>query len=148
MKFPFFPHSLRWIGYILFIPGLTLGFLWGFAGFNPGWLKVPVFAVYSSYLKTVTFGMTRTNLTDELTCILLLTGTLWLICSREKVESPELDLLRYKAFFFSVLLNSLFLLFSVLFIFGIGFINVMIINMFSQLVFYLVVFRFLMKRRG
>lgn len=92
--------------------------------------------------------MTRTNLSDELACILLLAGGLWLVCSKEKTESPEIDLLRYKAFLFSVLLNSGFLLFSILFIYGIGFIDVMIINLFSQLTFYLLIFRFLMKRHG
>jgi len=92
--------------------------------------------------------MTRTNLTDELASVLLLAGALWLLCSKEKSESSEIDQLRYKAFFFSVLLNSGFLLFSILFIFGIGFINIMIINLFSQLAFYLLIFRFLMKRQG
>jgi hypothetical protein len=148
MKFPCFPYSLRWIGYILIIPGLALGYLWSFSGFKPEWLSVPVFAVYSSYIKTVTFSMTRTNLSDELACILLLAGGLWLVCSKGKTENPEIDLLRYKAFLFSVLLNSGFLLFSILFIYGIGFIDVMIINLFSQLTFYLLIFRFLMKRHG
>ena len=148
MKFPCFPYSLRWIGYILIVPGLACGYLWGFSGFKPEWLSVPVFAVYSFYIKTVTFSMTRTNLTDELAGVLLLTGALWLVCSKEKTESLEIDLLRYKAFLFSVLLNSGFLLFSILFIYGIGFIDVMIINLFSQLTFYLLIFRFLMKRHG
>jgi hypothetical protein len=148
MKFPCLPYSLRWIGYLLIIPGLALGYLWGFSGFKPEWLNVPVFAVHSSYLKTVTFGMTRTNLADELAAFLLLTGALWLLCSKEKSENPETDHLRYKAFFISVLLNSGFLLFSMVFIFGIGFINIMILNLFSQLAFYLLIFRFLMKRQG
>jgi hypothetical protein len=148
MKFPCLPYNLRWIGYALLIPGLVIGYLWGFAGFKPEWLNVPVFAVYSSYLKTVTFGLTKTNLSDELACILLLTGGVWLVCSKEKTESPETYLLRYKALYFSVLLNSAFLLFSIIFIYGIGFIDVMIINLFSQLTFYLLIFRFLMKRHG
>jgi hypothetical protein len=147
MKFPCLPCSLKWIGYFLLIPGLVLAYFWGFGGFKPEWLNVPVFAVYSSYIKTITFGMTRTNLTDELAGVLLLTGALWLVCSKEKTESTDIDLLRYKAFFISVLLNSGFLLFSILFIFGIGFINIMIINLFSQLAFYLLIFRFLRIRR-
>jgi|WetSurMetagenome_2_1015567.scaffolds.fasta_scaffold618243_2 hypothetical protein len=143
MKFPFLPRSLRWIGYALFIPGLTLGILWGYAGFKPEWLKFPVFAVYSSYLKTVTFGMTHTNLTDELAAVLLLSGLLWLAFTKERTEDPGTGLLRYKALFISVLINSVFLLFSIVFIFGIGFIDAMIINLFSQLGIYLVALRVL-----
>ena len=147
MKFPFLPRSLRWTGYILFVPGFTLGILWGFAGFKPEWLKVPVFAVYSSYLKTVTFEMSRTNFTDELAAILMLTGLLWMVCTKEISESPETNLLRFKALIFSILLNSVFLLFGIVFIFGIGFIDVMIINLFSQLAVYLLAFRILVARR-
>jgi hypothetical protein len=146
MKFPFLPYTFRWIGLVFFIPGLALAYLWGFAGFKPEWLSVPVFAVYSEYLKTVTFGMTKTNLADELAAILLLTGILWFICSKEKSENQQTDLLRYKALFLSVLINSAFLLFSIFFIFGIGFIDVMIINLFSQLFIYLLIFRFLVFR--
>jgi len=87
--------------------------------------------------------MTQTNLADELAFIFTLAGLLWLVCSREKKEGPETDTLRYKALVYSVLINSGFLLFSVLFIFGIGFIHVMIVNLFSQVVFYLVIFRIL-----
>jgi hypothetical protein len=147
MKLAFLPRSLRWIGYALFLPGLTLGILWGWAGFKPEWMSVRVFAVYSSYLRTVTMGMTRTNITDELAALLLLLGLLWLVFTKERNEGPETDHLRFRALALSLLLNSILLLFSILFIFGIGFIDVMIINLFSQLVIYLVAFRVMVARR-
>ena len=143
MKFPFIPHSWRWPAWPVLAGGLALGFLWGFARYKPDYLNIPVFAVYSSYLKKVVFGMTQTNLADELAFIFTLAGLLWLVCSRETKEGPETDTLRYKALVYSVLINSGFLLFSALFIFGIGFIHVMIVNLFSQVVFYLVIFRIL-----
>jgi uncharacterized membrane protein (DUF485 family) len=131
----------------LLVPGLALGYFWGFAGFKPEWLSVPVFAVYSQYLKTVTFAMSRTNLADELAGILILAGALWLFCTKEKHETPQTELLRYKALFYSVILNSVFLLFGILFIFGIGFIDLLIVNLFSQLIFFLVIFRILILRQ-
>jgi hypothetical protein len=143
MTFPFIPYSKRWPAWLFLAGGGVLGFLWGFERFKPDYLNVPVFAVYSSYLKKVVFGMSQTNVTDELALILILAGLLWLVCSREKKDGPETDILRYKALVYSVLFNSGFLLFSALFIFGIGFITVMIVNLFSQLVFYLVIFRIL-----
>jgi hypothetical protein len=146
MTFPFLPHSSKWIGYIVLAPGIILGYLWSFAGFKPEWMSVPVFAVYSSYLKKVIFGMSRTNLSDELPAVLLLLGAIWLLCSRESDEGPEVVSIRYKAMIGSVLLNSGLLLFSILFVFGFGFINVMILNLFSQLFIYLILFRILLIR--
>lgn len=143
MTFPFIPNSKRWPAWLFLAGGGALGVLWGFARFKPDYLNVPVFAVYSSYLKKVVFGMSQTNLADELAFILILAGLIWLVCSWEKKEGPETDMLRYKALVYSVLINSGFLLFSALFIFGIGFITVMIVNLFSQLAIYLVVFRIL-----
>jgi hypothetical protein len=148
MKFPCLPTRLRWIGIALIAAGSVLGYFWGFAGFKPEWMSFHVFAVYSSYLKTVTFGMTKTNLTDELACFLLLTGSLWLICTKEKEESLDIDRIRYKALISSILLNFVFLLFSIFFIFGIGFLEILIINMFTQPVFYLLVFWLLMWRKN
>lgn len=146
MGFPFIPYSGRWLAWLLLTAGLLLGFFWAFEGFKPEFLNIPVFAVYSAYLKKIVFNFTRTNFTDELACILLYGGLLWLIFSKEKSELPGLNTIRYKALFWSMLANSGFLLFSVLFIYGMGFISVMILNLFSQLVLYVVFFRVLVWR--
>ena len=146
MSFPFIPHSWRWPAWVLLAAGLALGTLWGFYSFKPDYLNVPVFAVYSSYLKKVVFGLSRTNLADELSYILLLAGLMWLICTREKNEGPGLERTRYKSLLYSMLANTGFLLFSTVFIFGIGFIQVMILNLFSQPLLYIVVFRVMVRR--
>lgn len=125
-----------------------LGGLWTFARFKPEFLKVPVFAVYSSFLKKTWFGLTQTNITDELAMLLILAGLFWLVFSKEKNETSGLDSLRLKALMWSVFANFLLLVFGILFFYGVGFIQVMILNLFSQPALYLVFFRIFRLREN
>ena len=123
-----------------------LGGLWSFARFKPDFLNLPVFAIYSSFVKKTRFGISQTNATDEIALILILTGLWWLVFTKERTEKPEYDGLRLKAMFLSVACNTLFLLFGILFFFGIGFMQVMVAGLFSQPTLYLLIFRMLKFR--
>jgi hypothetical protein len=101
---------------------------------------MPVFAVYSSFLETKTFETFRTNVADEITLILILAGLSLIVFSKEKHEAEGMDALRLKALFMALILNNLFLLFSILFIFGTGFIAMLVLNIFSFVILYLVFF--------
>jgi hypothetical protein len=104
--------------------------------------KIPVFAVYSSYLETKYFTTIRTNFAEELTILLLIVGLSLIIFSKEKKEYEGLDKLRLKALARALLLNNIFLFLSTLFVFGTGFITILVINIFSFLLLYLVLFYF------
>jgi hypothetical protein len=108
--------------------------------------KMPVFAVYSSFLETKTFETFKTNVAEEITLSLLIIGLSLVVFSKEKNESEGLDPLRFKAMARAIIVNNIFLLFSVLFIFGTGFIAVLVVNVVSLLVFYLAFF-YLGKRK-
>ncbi|PKO95025.1 MAG: hypothetical protein CVU14_12965, partial [Bacteroidetes bacterium HGW-Bacteroidetes-9] len=94
-------------------------------------LKIPVFAVYSSFLEAKMFVTFQTNFADEIIMILLLCGLGLIIFSKEKTEYEGYDLIRLKALAKAVLVNICFLLFAVLFIYGSGFIAILVINIFS-----------------
>lgn len=146
MQLPFLPASRRWAGYLSIAGGLVLGGLWSFARFKPDFLNLPVFAIYSSFVKKTRFGISQTNLTDEIAMILILAGLFWLVFSKEKTETPETDTLRLKAFLWSVFANTALLVFGILFFFGIGFLQVMVLGLFSQPTLYLMIFRILKYR--
>lgn len=102
--------------------------------------KLPVFAVYSSFLETKFFSTFQTNFSEEFTLLLLITGFSLIVFSREKIESEALDSLRLKAIMKALLFNNILLLFSVLFVYGSGFVAVLIGNVFSLPIIYLVIF--------
>jgi len=137
------PYKYKWIGAVLIFAGLAgfLFFLW--FDFR---ITLPVFAVYSSFLETKIFTTFRTNVSDELIMLLLLTGFYMVAFSKEKTESEILDQIRAKAFSKAILANICLLVFSILFIFGNGFLMILLLNLISIFIFYLI-FLFFLKRK-
>jgi hypothetical protein len=142
MKNMLLPYGRKWVGIFLILTGIVLAVLYLFFEFS---LTLPVFAVFSSFIETKVFTTFRTNFADELIFILLITGFGILVFSKEKHETEILDKFRLSAMFKAIIANAVFLLFSVLFIYGTGFMGVMIFNLISVSVFYLIFF-FMAKR--
>lgn len=131
--------SYRWklAGVFLVTIGVVLAIIFFWFDFR---FKIPVFAVYSVFLETKMFVSFQTNFADELIMLLLISGLALLIFSKEKTEDEGLDQLRLNAFAKALIANIAILLFSVLFIYGSGFIAMMVINLLSFFVFHLIFF--------
>ena len=106
--------------------------------------------------KATTISMGKSRLSKrELTMLLLVGGLALLVFTREEdeetcsAERQELyRRLRGAALMKAMFYNTLFLLFCILFIYGQGFLAVVLINLVSGPVLYLVVFRLLLKKAG
>ena len=108
--------------------------------------RMPVFALVSSFLKTRFFTGFTTNFADELVILVLLAGLILIAFSEEKKECHAYDEIRLKALKTSLLIDSIILFLSVLFIYGGGFIAVAIINIFLPLTLYIALFRLFLLR--
>ncbi len=136
MKFNFLPRAYKWVGLALIILSGILYFLFDRFAIR---LDVPVFAVVSSFMETRFLVFSRTNFTDELTLLLALSGIILISFSKGKVESDELKLLRYISFTKAALYNSIFLILCILFVYGSGFIEILVLNLFSGYFIYLII---------
>ena len=139
------PFKVKWIGAALVLLGLAMSVCYLWFDFR---LIVPVFAVYSSFLETKTLAMVRTNIADELIMLSFLCGFLLLAFSKEKHERETLDHLRTRALVKAVLANTAFLLFAILFIYGNGFLTILLANLVTLFLFYLVFFQHAKWRHG
>lgn len=139
----FLPYQWKLAGIVLALTGTLSAIIYMIFDYK---FKMPVFAFYSSYLETKIFESFRTNVADELTLILILAGLSLIVFSREKKEHEGMDAMRLKALFRALIVNNLFLLFSIMFIFGTGFIAVLVFNVFSFLLIYLAFFYWQVKR--
>ena len=137
------PYKCKWIGAALIFSGLVglVFYLW--FDFR---LILPVFAVFSSFLETKMFTTFRTNFADELILLTLLAGFFLSAFSKEKTESEILDKIRAKALSKAIFTNVAFLIFSILFIYGNGFLAILLLNLFSLFIFYMI-FLFFLKRK-
>ena len=125
------------MGIVLAFLGIVLAIMYLWFDFR---FTMPVLAVFSSFLETKMFVTFSTNFADELILLLLISGTGMIVFSKEKNESETLDSLRNRAWVKAIIVNNIFLIVSVLFVYGSGFMAVLIFNIFSVSVFYLCFF--------
>lgn len=144
MKNLLLPYRFKFVGLILLFLGFAFSIAYIWFDFQ---VRMPVFAVYSAFIETKTFATFPTNVADELILILLLSGFLLIVFSREKQENLIPEFLRLKAFMYSLIVNTALLLFSVIFVYGSGFIAVLVFNIISIPVFYLTAFYILKKKQ-
>lgn len=145
-RFLLLPHWFRFPGFIFLIAGSVFGIMRFWFDIKPKFLVMRPFAVYSEYLGEKYMHFIRDNMSEELVGMLLVLGT-WLIAlSREKAESEEITALRVKAFSISSWLQVVFLVFSLLFTYGIAFIYMLMMYMVLPPVLYYLIFQ-LIKRR-
>lgn len=146
IRFYLMPNGLRSLGIIFSISGILLAVARYYFNYKPDFLNLKVFALYSFYIETKTFTLISNQMIEEIAGILLLIGLFLVAFTREKEESESLDALRLKAFLLTAYLNLIYLLCSILFFYGFGFVGALVVFMVGWLAIYLVAFRYLLYR--
>jgi hypothetical protein len=139
-------YHFKIVGWLLILTSVPLTVVYSISNFK---ISLPVLAIYSSYLETNFFTVFTTNFADELILLLYLSGFFLVVFSKSKHELANASVLRTVALFKAVFYNTLLLALSILFIYGNGFIFVLLINLFSTFIFYLCFFNwYKMKERA
>jgi len=148
----FLPYAWQKIGWIMALSGVIALFIRFGLGVKPGFLDIKVFAIYSSIFESQYFTLVGNNVSEEIGLLLLLAGLFLISFSFEKNENEHVWKIRLKAIFIAIMLNCILLFAATLFVFGWGFLAVMSANLFSVLVFYNFIFRYLIfskrKKKG
>jgi hypothetical protein len=141
------------IGWFLLIPSTILGVLQIFylAGSGLKFLDLKVFTIYSGSFApwgstTVVFGFDKVNLTGTIIGILFILGAVMVAFAKEKHEDEFIAKIRLESFLWATYINYAILLFCFLFFYGIGFMYVMIFNMFTIIILFIVRFNYVLYR--
>jgi hypothetical protein len=137
MKNFLLPYYFKTIGAIFVLVGILLSVL--YLKFNLNY-TTSVFAIISIYLENQFFVLTKTNIIDEITLVFIVVGFGLMAFSAEKNESERLNAIRTKALTKAVMANTIFMLCSIMLIYGGGFIGILVVNLFSVFIFYLIYF--------
>ncbi len=144
------PNRFKRTGWFILIPAALIGI--GLIVFDFDTIKInsTVFAVYSDEIlgKTYFFKFIQTDIVQTLVGVLIIIGGLLVGFSREKNEDEYIASLRLNSLLWAVLVNYLLLLFMFLFIYGLGFINVMVYNMFTVLIIFIAKFNYSLFRNS
>ncbi|NDK56261.1 hypothetical protein GWO68_10060 [Pontibacter sp. BT213] len=111
-------------------------------------LDATVFALYDDgiFEPDKAFTLTRNNIADELVAIVAIVGGLLAAFSREKDEDEYIAQIRLESLLWATYINYGFLLFSVLFIYGLAFYQVLLLNILTLLLIFLIRFNFILYR--
>ncbi len=123
------PYRFKKIGWAIFIPTLLLGIVVAFQGFDTAGL--------SQNLETWL---------NNLLIIGILCGSLFITCSREKIEDEMIARIRLEALLFALYANTAVIVVSALATYGLAFVDVMVYNLFTLPLLFLVILRYRLWR--
>lgn len=130
------PNRFKAIGWIILIPSFIFAVLW-VAGFRPE-VQAPVFAIWSN--QNEMFSIIRKDVYNEIISVPLLISLLMVTFAKEKNEDEYISKIRLDSLVWSIYINSVMLLIAIMVVFRDGFHNIMIYNMFTTLILFVVRF--------
>ena len=142
-----FPHTYKRIGWVILVPSIT-GLLLTYYGFEAKILKATVPAFFYDELLGTQYFFKWVNTDITVTCIglLFILGSILVGFSKEKREDEYIANLRLTSLLWAVYVNYGLLFLAFLFIYGTNFFNVMVYNMFTTLIIFIMRFNYLLYR--
>lgn len=92
------------------------------------------------------FKVIENGVLDEILALFIIIGGLIVGFSREKVEDEFIYKLRKDSLVWAIIFNYVILMLAVLFIYSFAFFDVLVFNMFTPLIFFIVRFNFLKRK--
>ena len=138
------PARFKKLGWFLFIPSVILGFLTVLNDWEPSFLdiKVPALFIDEFIGENKLAEIVTNNVLNEILGALVIVSGLIVAFSKEKEEDEFIASIRLRSLVWATYFNYFVLLFAVLFIYELSFAWVMIFNMFTILLFFIVRFNF------
>lgn len=128
-----FPNKYKTLGWVLFILGVLLGII----------LQISDSAKENSVFDIEIINNYGYHFLDEIISILIIIGGLLIGFTKEKIEDEFIYKLRNDSIVWAIILNYIILLITVIFIYDGNFFTVLIYNMFTPLIFFIIRFNFL-----
>lgn len=145
-----FPNRYKLIGWCILIPATILGLILICTDFEAFPIKGKVFAIFNDEIfgKNQSLAFIETNVTNTVVGILFIVGAMLVGFSKEKVEDEYLSKLRLSSLLWAVWVNYFLLLLSFVFVYGMAFLNVMVYNMFTVLLIFILRFNYILYKNS
>jgi len=144
------PNRYKKIGWFILVPATILGLILAFNEFSYDWLHARVFSIandargdYYEYFK-----VRDANITNTIVGALFLIGAMLVSFSKEKNEDEFIAELRLSSLLWAVCVSYLLLLLAFLLVFGEPFLDVMVYNMFTILIIFIVRFNYILYKNS
>ena len=137
-----FPNKFKKIGWFILIPSAILGLVTLILEYQPSFLdfKLPAFFISELFGDTKLFGMVTNNILNDMIGILIIISSLMAAFSKAASEDEYISKISLESLVWAGYVNYGILLVSFLIIYDISFLWVMLFNMFTILIFFIVRF--------
>jgi hypothetical protein len=110
-------------------------------------LQSNVFALlYDEGIKTRSMSWIKDDIFPELIGIILILSGLVFAFSKEKMEDEMISKIRVESLVWATYINYAVLLFCIIFIYGLSFFSVMVYNMFTLILFFIIRFHWMLYK--
>lgn len=137
-----FPSRYKRVGWLILMPTILFGLLHLFYNLEPDFLQFNVPAIFIDDFTSnkSKFGFVENNIFNEILGFLFILSSLLVAFSKEKNEDEFISKIRLESLVWAVFFNSSILLISNLFIYELSFLWVLIFNMFTLILFFIIRF--------
>ena len=143
------PNRFKNIGWAIFIPFVVLGLIYLIREIQFSIFDWTVFAVFTDDgtfdfdIKYLSF--IENNMTEELIGCFIIIGGLMVAFSQEKIEDEFISRMRLESLVWATFVNYGILILAILFVYETQFFHVMVINMFTILILFIVRFNWMAR---
>ena len=136
------PHRFKKVGWLLFIPSAILGLLTLIYDWTPEFLNVNVFGIFIDEIVGTKkyFGFVSNNILNEILGVLVIISGLMIAFSKERMEDELISKIRLQSLVWATYWNYGILVLAFLFVYDLSFLWVMIFNMYTVLIFFIIKF--------
>jgi hypothetical protein len=141
-------NSYKRVGWIIFFPSFISGLCVLFFNYECSWLDTKVLSIFPTQIfgKKEYFSIISVNLTNTIVGILFIIGCLLVGFSKEKVEDEYIAKIRLSSLLWAVFVNYILLLIAFVSIYESSFLTVMVYNMFTVLLIFILRFNYLLHK--
>lgn len=141
-----FAHKYKPLGWFLFLIGIALGIIYTAGGEELMKIEMKVFPLISDgeIFSNKSLEWTSQNIIDEIISILIIVGGIIVAFSKTKNEDEYITIIRMESLIWATYVNYTVLIIAVLFVFDFTFLHVMIYNMFTILLFFIIRFHYIL----
>jgi len=142
------PNRFKRIGWFILIPATILGLVLCYYEFGADWMHAKVFAIASDgfFENHKYFTFRDTNITNTVIGSLFIIGAMLVSFSKEKNEDEFIAEIRLTSLLWAVCVSYILLLAAFLLVYGTPFLDVMVYNMFTVLIIFIIRFNFLLYK--
>ena len=139
-------NKYKTFGWFIFIIGIIGGIILYASEYESDALTIKVLSIYNEPFigeDKGFFKLIENSIIDELIALAIIIGGLLVGFTKEKIEDEFIYKLRKDSLVWSIITNYIILIFAIIFVYDFTFFDVLVFNMFTPLLFFIIRFNFL-----